>query len=200
MWKYSSPPKTVIQMHPWCHFTDCSKVTPRIILGLWVPLWGLHGQFFPLNVISTAWDNCCINYHHHSGTVTDQRHESILTRPRTRDTNALHLREFRFCQGEETHPVNWFLRKEHQWPHPSSPSLWNCICSLHNRVWCYPAVGRKHKRQFLQCPPIKKITAKFDLSRDVNSTVLSHYEYRCLLLWLCVFAQQHDRKCDCRLH
>lgn len=202
MWKYISPPKTVGQMHPWCHFTDYSEVTPMIILGFWVPLWGLHGQFFPLNIINTAWNNCCINYHDHSGTVADQRHENILTRPQTWEVQMLCIlrRHLLFCQGEEMHSVNWFLRKEHQWSHPSSPSLWNCICSLHNWAWCYPAARRKHNRHVLQWPPIRRITAKLNLSQDLNSTVLSHYEYHCLLLWLHVIAQQHDRKCACSLH
>lgn len=73
MWKYISPPKRAGQMHPCCYITDCSEAAPVIILGLWMPLWGLHGQFFPMNIINTAWGNCCINYHHHSGTVADQK-------------------------------------------------------------------------------------------------------------------------------
>lgn len=62
---------------------------PMILLGLWVPLWDLHGQFFPLNIINTAWDNCYINYHHHSGTVADQRHESFFARPWTCEVQML---------------------------------------------------------------------------------------------------------------
>lgn len=117
MWKYSSPLKTVGQMHPWCHFTDDREATPMIILGLWcwISLWGLLLQVFffslaynkhsvgqLLRKLSSLFGHChWSKTWNHFDRATNVRH-----------INALHLREFRFCQGEDKNPVNWFLREK----------------------------------------------------------------------------------------